>query len=86
MGTDVGYLRFIYYCGLVGLFVFSTFFIYLSAVCYKKFPKERDLFFLLAVLVFVIWLKVSTDIFLVYAIFLCIPMAQKRADRQIKWL
>ena len=84
MGTDVGYLRFIYYCGLVGLFTFSMFFVYISAACYKRFPKEKHLFLLLLILVFVIWVKVSTDIFLVYALFLCIPMVQKQSINQMR--
>ena len=83
MGTDIGYLRFIFYCGLAGLLVFSLFFIYLSVACYRRFPQERNLFFMLFVLVFVIWMKVSTDIFLVYAIFMCIPMFQKQTNNQV---
>jgi hypothetical protein len=82
MQTDVGYLRFIYYCGLVGLSVFAAFFLYLSAACYQRFPQEKNLFLLLLVLVFAIWAKVSTDIFLVYALFICIPMVQNHANCQ----
>ena len=82
MATDVGYLRFIFYCGLIGLSVFSVFFVYLSAACYKRFPQEKSLFLLLLVLVFVIWVKVSTDIFLVYALFICMPMVQKHMNSQ----
>ena len=84
MRTDIGYCRFIFYCGLIGISVFSIFFVYLSAACYRRFPQEKSLFLLLLILVFVIWLKVSTDIFLVYALFLCIPMIQKRTDNQLK--
>ena len=84
MGTDIGYLRFIFYCGLAGLSVFCVFFIYLSLACYNRFYQERNLFLLLMIAGFVIWVKVSTDIFLVYAIFMCIPMAQK--NNQVKRL
>ena len=83
MGTDVGYLRFIFYCGVIGLVVFSIFFMYLTAACYKRFPQEKNLFLLLLILVFVVWVKVSTDIFLVYAIFMCIPMVQKHTNNQL---
>ena len=84
MGTDVGYLRFIFYCGLTGLSAFTVFFVYLSVACYRKFPQERELFLLLLVLMFMIWAKVSTDIFLVYALFLCVPNAQKQFNNQMK--
>ena len=84
MGTDVGYLRFIFYCGLIGLSVFTIFFIYLSIACYTRFPHERNLFFLLLVLELLIWAKVATDIFLIYALFVCIPMVQIHASKQFR--
>ena len=82
MRTDVGYLRFIYYCGLIGLSVFIIFFIYLSLACYKRFPRERNLFILLLILELMIWAKVATDIFLVYALFMSIPMVQQQMNNQ----
>ena len=72
MGTDVGYLRFIFYCGLLGLSAFSLFFVYLSHALWLKFSHVKHLFGLLLILTFVNWLKVSTDIFLIYAIFLSV--------------
>lgn len=72
MGTDVGYLRFIFYSGLAGLFTFCSFFIYLSVALSRRFPLFKNLFYLLLLLVFINWVKVSTDIFLVYAFFLVI--------------
>ena len=84
MGTDVGYLRFIFYCGLMGLSVFTLFFIYLSGACYVRFPRERNLFLLLLVLEFLIWAKVATDIFLIYALFICIPMVQMHTNNQFR--
>lgn len=75
--TDIGYLRFIFYCGIIGLSVFASMFVYLAASCYKTYPVEKHLFLLLLVLVFAIWAKVSTDIFLVFAIFVCIPRVQQ---------
>ena len=72
MGTDVGYLRFIFYFGLVGLFFFSVFMCLVYKTCVKKFKDYNILFLLLLILNFFIWFKVSTDIFLVFAPFLCI--------------
>jgi len=81
--TDIGYLRFIFYCGITGFVVFASMFVYLSISCYKQFSQERHLFFLLLVLVFVIWTKVSTDLFLVYAMFICILLIQKYSKQPV---
>jgi len=76
MMTDIGYCRFIFYCGLIGLFTFSVYFVYIAIACYKRFSEFKHLFLILLLLEFIIWAKVSTDIFLVFALFLCIPMIQ----------
>ncbi|UIR56001.1 hypothetical protein LZQ00_17270 [Sphingobacterium sp. SRCM116780] len=72
MQTDVGYLRFIFYCGLIGLTVFMLYFVYLSTTLWFRFNYIKQLFFMLFILVVLNWIKVSTDIFLVYAVFLSI--------------
>lgn len=72
MNTDVGYSRFIFYFGLIGLGMFSLFFIKACQICMKRFEKCQMMFFLILVLNFCIWLKVTTDIFLVFAPFLCL--------------
>lgn len=72
MGSDVGYVRFIFYFGLTGLIAFSLFMIKAGSICYKKICDYRFMFLMLVVLNFIIWLKVSTDIFLVFAPFLCL--------------
>lgn len=69
--TDVGYLRFIYYFGVIGLLLFSFYFIEVGRTCMHKFPKWKVMFFLLLILNFAVWTKVSTDIFLAFAPFLC---------------
>ena len=40
-GTDVGYLRFVFYFGVIGLFVFSWYFIKVAQVCMRKFPQWK---------------------------------------------
>lgn len=72
MWTDVGYLRFIFYFGVIGLAAFMFFFYKCGQVCAKKIPNDRLMFWLIMLLNFIIWFKVSTDIFLVFALFLCI--------------
>ena len=84
MGTDVGYLRFIFYSGLAGLIAFSTFMIYASYTCMVNLSRYRVLFVLLLLSNFVIWLKVATDIFLVFALFICV--ANLQGDKELDTL
>lgn len=70
--TDIGYLRFIFYFGVFGLIAFGGYFIKVGTVCMKRFSAHKALFCTILALNFVIWCKVSTDIFLVFALFLCL--------------
>ena len=70
--TDVGYLRFIYYFGLVGLFCFCMFMLKAGQIVTKRFEKEKLMLWVVLAVNFIVWFKVSTDIFLVFALFLCI--------------
>ncbi|MCT4124372.1 hypothetical protein [Elizabethkingia anophelis] len=70
--TDIGYCRFILYCGLIGFSVFAFLFIYLGAVFALKEPKYRLMFLIFMFLTFVFWFKVATDIFFIYALFFCL--------------
>lgn len=72
MGTDVGYCRFIFYFGISGLLAFSAIFIASAIICSKKHPEYALLFWMIAIMNFIGWFKVSTDIFLVFAILLCV--------------
>lgn len=69
MRTDVGYARMIFYCGLLGLSIFMSFFVYLTRNYMKRFKDYSSLFFLLFILQLVVWCKVSTDIFFIYAFY-----------------
>lgn len=71
-GTDIGYLRFIFYFGLTGLVMFILYFINVMKVCCRRFPAYSIMFIMILAVNFIGWLKVSTDIFLVFALFLCI--------------
>lgn len=72
MGTDIGYLRFLFYFGIIGLVTFIAFFCKVARVCSERFPKYATMFMLVLSINMIVWLKVATDIFLVFAIFLCI--------------
>ena len=72
-GTDIGYLRFIFYCGLTGLIVLIAYFFKVTQICIRRYINYKTMFLLLLAINMIVWLKVSTDIFLVFALFLCIP-------------
>ena len=77
-GSDVGYSRFLFYFGLTGLIAFSVFMMKTCQACMKRFEDYKLMFLILLAVNFIVWLKVSTDIFLVFAPFLCI--SQKEND------
>ena len=72
MGTDVGYIRFIYYFGVSGLLAFIMYFIVNAYHCVSDFPKKKWIFFAILMMNFIVWFKVATDIFCIFALFLCI--------------
>lgn len=73
MQTDIGYCRFTLYCGLIGLVLFSMYFIYNATVVRRKFRDSGLFALILVALTFIIWVKVSTDIFQLYALLFCLP-------------
>ena len=85
MGTDVGYLRFIFYSGLAGLFGICMVIYTASHYCARRIPRYKGMFMFLLLVNYIIWLKVSTDIFLVFALFLMVNKAEEEAyERQIE--
>lgn len=72
MGSDAGYVRFIFYFGLIGLVMFSFYMLQVSMVCRRRHPEWRTLFLLLLAVHFIVWYKVATDTFLIFALFLCL--------------
>lgn len=84
MNTDIGYCRFVFYFGIVGLLVFSGVIIQAALICMKHFPKYKWMFFLILILNFIGWLKVSTDLFMVFAPFICIPSKDEENVAELK--
>lgn len=70
MGTDIGYLRFIFYFGMIGLLAFMSFMWLSYKISSRKFESYKQMFFLVLLVNFIVWFKVSTDIFVVFALFL----------------
>ena len=75
-GTDIGYLRYIFYFGLIGLFVLIAVFIKSTRICINHFNGYKILFLMLLASNLVCWLKVSSDTFSVFAPFLCLAFIE----------
>lgn len=71
-GTDIGYCNFILYCGIIGMLIFSVFFIYCHWVQVNKFANFHMAALILIALTFIVWVKVTTDIFFIDALLFCI--------------
>lgn len=72
MGTDVGYLRFLYYFGIFGLCAMIFFIAYASKICIQRTPKYKLMFIYVLLVNYIVWFKVSTDLLVFFAIFLCV--------------
>ena len=82
MNVDIGYLRFIFYCGIIGLFTFTGFFLYVVKCSIDRLSKNKMLPILLLLLNFIIWFKVSTDVFQFFALLLCLPKLYELKDNK----
>lgn len=71
-GTDIGYIRFIFYFGLPGLLLFMYFFYKSACICVDRFGSYKLMFWFILIINYIIWIKVATDIFVIFAIFLSI--------------
>lgn len=71
--TDAGYSRFLFYFGAIGLAIIIAFFLTVTKECINKSYKARFAFLTLLLCNLIIWVKVSTDLFVIFAPFLCLP-------------
>ena len=69
MDTDIGYLRYIFYFGSIGLVLLTAVFARITATCWRLFEEHRWLFILILVVNMVGWVKVSSDIIMIFAPF-----------------
>ena len=81
-GTDVGYLRFIYYFGVIGLISFVVFFLVAFWECALRHRKYAILFLMILTINYIVWVKVSSDIFLIFSLFLCVPSESDEGTEQ----
>lgn len=80
--TDIGYCRFTLYCGLIGLGIFASFFIFNFLTVKGKFSGGTLLMASFIALTLLIWLKVATDLFFLNALLFCLdpdPSAEEEA-------
>lgn len=70
--SDIGYCNFILYCGLIGMIIYSIYYIYNHLSFIGKFRHFTFTAFLLIATTFIVWAKVTTDIFLADALLFCI--------------
>lgn len=80
MATDVGYLRFIFYFGLFGLLSFFYYMYKVAKTCMNRFAAQKKLIILLLLLNYAVWFKVSSDLFSLFALFLCINEADRENE------
>lgn len=72
MQTDIGYCRYIFYFGVIGLAIFIGYFINIFEILERRSPEWKMIFLGILLVNFIAWTKVSSDLFVVFALFLCI--------------
>lgn len=82
MGTDIGYCRFVFYFGLIGLAAISSFFISCAYQCSKNHPKSAIVFWAILAINFIGWCKVSSDIFPVFALILLLAASPNATEQR----
>ena len=85
-GTDIGYLRFIFFFGVFGMLSMIVFLGVLYYRCLIRHPEYKILLILLLLLNYLIWFKVTTDYLPIFALLLVIPAAQNengQADKKV---
>ena len=82
MGTDIGYLRFIFFFGVLGMFSMIAMFIGFYRLCCNRFATYKNMILLLLVLNLIIWCKVTSDLLPVFAMLLCVSKEENDAAEQ----
>ena len=77
MGTDIGYCRFIFYFGVIGLLAISSVMVYAASICTKEYQDYAMLFWIALLAGFIMWWKAATDIFVFFSIFICASFFKK---------
>ncbi len=82
MATDIGYLRFIFYFGIFGMLTFVFYMWKVAFACINRFPDKRNLFLMILLINYIIWFKVSSELFSLFALFLCVSQEEEEMSRK----
>ena len=77
MGTDIGYLRFIFYFGLPGMIMMMGVFIKVAITCMRHLKGYEWLFLFMLLSNLTGWFKVTSDILMVFAPFLILALQKE---------
>ena len=80
MKTDIGYLRYIYYFGTIGLLGMIAAIVKIAETCIRNLKEYRLMFLAMLLVTFIGWLKVSSDIIMVFAPFLILAYSKAREE------
>lgn len=78
MDTDIGYLRYIFYFGSIGLLLLTAVFLRITATCCRIFTKDSLLFIFILLVNLVGWVKVSSDIIMIFAPFFVLACIREK--------
>lgn len=82
MGVDMGYVRFIYYFGLIGLGIFIFYFMYCTYVLCQRDSKRRLFFVMMFLVELGVWVKITTDIFCMFALLMLLTKEETDSDNK----
>lgn len=82
MGTDIGYLRFLFYFGIIGTIAMVSMIVYSAKACIALLPEYKIVFLLILAVGLIAWLKSSTDVFLCFALFLCVGLMRYKENEK----
>lgn len=74
-GTDIGYLRYIFYFGILGALAMLAFFTCVGCLCIKRHNRYKLLIILLMILNMILLVKATTDLLPIFALLFCLPIA-----------
>ena len=85
MGTDIGYLRFIFYFGLPGMLMMAGVFIKVASTCMRNLRGYEWLFLFMLLSNLTGWFKVTSDILMIFAPFLILAFLKEEetADEKL---
>lgn len=65
------------------MFTFIWFFVHCTRECMKKFPVDKAVFVMLLAMNLILWAKVSTDVFFIFALFLMVDPVPEDIEQSI---